>query len=160
MLILFHGLLHVSRESVYPRKGCKENKEVIHKHEGIWQKCGRSSTIEVPFVKKIIFGRHRQKLWWAMACGPSGTISVQVTSTFHNGNQITLLLFSMDNILQSSMIFTTATILSLVFCGFIVHILTRKLLGKHGKKRLIIPSNWWHRFRSAYMTDLAYKHRT
>nr|XP_018624313.1 cytochrome P450 704C1-like isoform X1 [Nicotiana tomentosiformis] len=76
------------------------------------------------------------------------------------------LVVSMD-ILQSSMIYIPATILSLICFGFIVHILTRKVLGKHGKKRLYHPIGGtifnqlinFHRLHH-YMTDLAGKYRT
>ncbi|MCD7467627.1 hypothetical protein HAX54_005170 [Datura stramonium] len=69
---------------------------------------------------------------------------------------------SMD-ILQSSIISITATILSLLFCGYIVHLLTKKL---HGKKRYhpIGGTTFnqlinFHRLHH-YMTDLAGKYKT
>ncbi|CAN4125725.1 unnamed protein product [Withania somnifera] len=69
---------------------------------------------------------------------------------------------SMD-ILKSSIITITATILSLLFCGYIVHPLTKKL---HGKKRyhpiggtIFNQLINFHRLHH-YMTDLAGKYRT
>ncbi|KAK4371938.1 hypothetical protein RND71_007322 [Anisodus tanguticus] len=73
-------------------------------------------------------------------------------------------MFSMD-ILHSS-ISITATILSLLFCGFILHFLTKKLLVKHGKKRyhpiggtIFNQLINFHRLHH-YMTDLAAKYKT
>ncbi|MCD9644407.1 hypothetical protein HAX54_032614 [Datura stramonium] len=70
------------------------------------------------------------------------------------------------DILQSSIISITATILSLLFCGFIVHFQIRKLLSKHGKKRyhpiggtIFNQLLNFHRLHH-YMTDLAGKYRT
>ncbi|XP_059312720.1 cytochrome P450 704C1-like isoform X1 [Lycium ferocissimum] len=70
------------------------------------------------------------------------------------------------DILQGSIISITTTILSLLLCGFIVHLLTKKLLGKHGEKRYhpiggtifnqLINFNRLHH----YMTDLAAKYKT
>lgn len=67
------------------------------------------------------------------------------------------------DILESSIISITATILSLVFCGFILHLLTQKL---HGKKRyhpiggtIFNQLINFHRLHH-YMTDLAGKYKT
>ncbi|XP_059312722.1 cytochrome P450 704C1-like [Lycium ferocissimum] len=69
------------------------------------------------------------------------------------------------DIFQSS-ISITATVLSLLFCGFIVHFLTKKLLVKHGKKRyhpiggtIFNQLLNFHRLYH-YMTDLASKYKT
>nr|AAZ39646.1 cytochrome P450 monooxygenase [Petunia x hybrida] len=60
----------------------------------------------------------------------------------------------------------TTTILSLLFCGFIIHLVTRKLLGRYGKKRyhpiggtMFNQLLNFHRLHD-YMTDLAGKHKT
>ncbi|PHT39851.1 CytochromeC1 [Capsicum baccatum] len=75
-----------------------------------------------------------------------------------------MLVVSMENF--QSLISMTATILSLLFCGFIVHLLTRKILGKHSKKRYhpiggtIFNQLMNYRRLHHYMTDLAHKHKT
>ncbi|CAN4111651.1 unnamed protein product [Withania somnifera] len=70
------------------------------------------------------------------------------------------------DILHSSIISIAATILSLLFCGFIVHHLTKRLVSKNGKKRyhpiggtIFNQLLNFHRLHH-YMTDLAGKYRT
>lgn len=82
----------------------------------------------------------------------------------HYKPNMDMLVVSMESF-QSS-ISMTATILSLLFCGFIVHLLTRKIVGKHSKKRYhpiggtIFNQLMNYRRLHHYMTDLAHKHKT